>query len=319
MSNDKERYRRLCQTESSIPLFCRDWWQDAVCGENNWNVVLVERGGTIAGVLPYYLDSRYGLDCIRNPKLTQFTGPWLSYPPGQKYHSRLSFEKEILSELIDKLPPFDSFTQGFHYSVANWLPFCWKGFRQTTRYTYIIEDLSSPDDLFSAFRSNIKTDIRKAEKALRVVYDNDVERFFHLNKLTFDRQNLSMPYELTFLQRVDSACVERGCRKVFFAEGSDGAVHAAVYLVWDKQSAYYLMGGADPALRNSGATSLLLWEAIQFAATVTRKFDFEGSMLEPVERFFRSFGAVQKPYFHVSKVNSRLIKFQQFVKELVKG
>lgn len=318
MSN-KHRYRSLCHTESSIPLFCRDWWLDAVCGENNWDVALVERGSAIAGALPYYLDSRYGLDCIRNPKLTQFTGPWLSYPPEQKYHSRLSFEKEILSELIDKLPPFDSFAQGFHYLVVNWLPFCWKGFRQTTRYTYIIEDLSNPDDLFSAFRSNIKTDIRKARKTLRVVCSDDIESFFHLNKLTFDRQNLSMPYELSLLQRVDSACAERSCRKMFFAEGSDGTVHAAVYLVWDEQSAYYLMGGGNPALRNSGATSLLLWEAIQFAATVTKKFDFEGSMLEPVERFFRAFGAVQQPYFQILKVNSRLIALQQFVKELLKG
>ena len=30
-------------------------------------------------------------------------------------------------------------------------------------------------------------------------------------------------------------------------------------------------------------------------------FDFEGSMLEGVEGFFRSFGGVQTPYFRLSK------------------
>jgi hypothetical protein len=67
------------------------------------------------------------------------------------------------------------------------------------------------------------------------------------------------------------------------------------------------MGGGDPALRNSGATSMVLWQAITFAATVTKRFDFEGSMLEPVERFFRAFGARQTPYFRVTR-SGRLMR-----------
>ena len=66
------------------------------------------------------------------------------------------------------------------------------------------------------------------------------------------------------------------------------------------------MGGADPELRNSGATSLLMWEAIQFAATVTKKFDFEGSMIESVERFVRAFGARQIPYFQITRMSRRM-------------
>jgi hypothetical protein len=57
--------------------------------------------------------------------------------------------------------------------------------------------------------------------------------------------------------------------------------------------ASYLMGGSDPSLRTSGAMSLLMWEAIKFAGQVARRFDFEGSMLRPVERFFRAFGGRQ--------------------------
>jgi len=76
------------------------------------------------------------------------------------------------------------------------------------------------------------------------------------------------------------------------------------------------MGGGAPDLRNSGATSLCMWEAIQFAATVTKSFDFEGSMLETVERFFRAFGAKQTPYFAISKINSKLLKTYRFLQEM---
>ena len=75
----------------------------------------------------------------------------------------------------------------------------------------------------------------------------------------------------------------------------------AAIIFWNPDSAYYLMGGRNPKLRSSGATSLCMWEAIQFSASVTKSFDFEGSMNEPVERFFRAFGAVQTPYFSIKK------------------
>ena len=81
--------------------------------------------------------------------------------------------------------------------------------------------------------------------------------------------------------------------------------------MWDENSAYYLMGGGDPDLRNSGAASLVLWEAIKHASTVTGKFDFEGSMNESIERFFRGFGGRQELAFNVSKTNSKLLHIRQ--------
>src|SRR5262245_26720571 len=59
---------------------------------------------------------------------------------------------------------------------------------------------------------------------------------------------------------------------------------------------------------NRWVMSLLIWEAIQFSAKVTKRFDFEGSMVESIERFFRAFGARQVPYFSVKKVSSRRLR-----------
>ena len=80
-----------------------------------------------------------------------------------------------------------------------------------------------------------------------------------------------------------------------------GQLHAAAFVVWQDQSAYYIAGGGNTALRNSGAHSLVLWEAIRYVAEFADRFDFEGSMLPGVERFFREFGARQIPYFTITK------------------
>jgi hypothetical protein len=86
--------------------------------------------------------------------------------------------------------------------------------------------------------------------------------------------------------------------------------------VWDEQSAYGLFSGIDPALRNSGGASLCMWSLIKHASTVTKKFDFSGSMMEPVERFLRSFGATQVPYSNISKTPSRLLRMRQFLRSV---
>ncbi|GLH64118.1 GNAT family N-acetyltransferase [Parageobacillus sp. G301] len=315
--NNKEKYRELCKKEKSIPIFSKDWWLDAVAGDN-WDVAIVEKNGEVIAALPFVKKRKAIFDIISMPKLTQNLGIWVKYPENQKYTNRLSFEKEVYTELIDQLPKFDYFKQNFHYNVTNWLPFYWKGFEQTTRYTYVIEDLTNVDKIFASFRENIRREIRKATKKVEVISNDDIELFYDVNKLTFERQNLTIPYSLSFLINLDQTLHPRNARKIFFAKDKQDRIHSAIYIVWDENSAYYLMGGGDPNLRNSGATSLLMWTAINYVSDKTQKFDFEGSMIEPIERFFRAFGAVQKPYFQITKTNSRLLKARKFLKEVFK-
>jgi hypothetical protein len=96
------------------------------------------------------------------------------------------------------------------------------------------------------------------------------------------------------------ACANRGARYMLFAEDSEGRIHSALYVVVDATSAYYLLGGADPQYRNSGAQNFLLWEAIRLASSRGLMFNFEGSMIEAIEKVFRGFGARQVPYLHIS-------------------
>lgn len=314
IQKNKQKYINFCQKED-IPIFLKDWWLDNVCGKNNWDVVLVENGEEIISVLPYYSQEKFCFKAITMPELTQVMGPWIKYPENQKYTNKLSYEKKIFNKLITNLPKFDKFSQNFHHSITNWIPFYWKGFKQTTLYTYIIYDLSNLDSVFNNFKENVRRSIRKAKKnKIEIITSNDIENFYELNKMTFIRQNKTIPYSFDFVNRIDRICKEKNCRKIFFAIDQKKRIHAAIYIVWDKNSAYYLMGGSNPKLRNSGANSLTMWAAIQFISTINKSFNFEGSMIEPVEKFFRSFGSIHVPYFNISKTNSKLLKIRNFLK-----
>jgi hypothetical protein len=305
----RDKYRKFSERHAGIPLFSRGWWLDGVAGETGWDVALVERGGTIVAALPYIAKRRLRLRIVTQPPLTQSLGPWLA-DSDVRSSTRLAFEKDAMGELVAQLPQYDRFVQNWHYSRTNWLPFYWQGFRQTTKYTYVLKDLSDQAALWSGLQANIRGDIRKAESryALRVREDLPLSNFVALNRMTFSRQGKSLPYSETLVRSLDNSCVRRGARKILIAVDEQGRPHAGVYIVWSERSAYYLIGGGDPELRSSGATSLCMWEAIKFASTVAQQFDFEGSMLEPVERFFRAFGAEQVPYFNVYKNASWLLR-----------
>lgn len=313
---NQEKYRLLCENEPSIPVFSRAWWLDSVAPDM-WDVVLVEKNGVINAALPFTLHQRFGMTIIGQPQLTQKLGPWLRSSTA-KYSRKLSQEKDLLQCLFKKLPEFSHYNQNWHHVRTNWLPLYWKGYVETTRYTYRINDLSNSDKIWEGFEANIRTDIRKAanKENVKVRTDLGLDAFFALNEKVFSRQNITLPYSKALVQSIDENAIKHNARQIFIAEDQYGRHHAGVYLIWDEESAYYLMGGGDPKLRSSGATSLCMWEAIQFSAGVTKSFDFEGSMLEPVERFFRGFGAIQTPYFEVSKTNSKLLSCFRFLQSL---
>lgn len=289
---------------TSYNLFQEPWWLDAVA-EGDWGEVAVKRGGQVAARLPFVRKKKLGRTMLLQPRLTPFLGPWLR-TSSAKLTNRLAEEKELMQELIEALPQSDIFRQTFAPEVTNWLPFYWRGFSQTTRYTYRLPELSDLAGLWNGVRENIRREIRKAKKNVVVRNDLDIDCFARVWALTFERQGARLPVSIELLHRLELACEKRDCRRMFFAEDAQGRIHAAAYLVWDSDCAYYLMGGGDPTLRNSGAGSLVLWEAIAFASTVSRQFDFEGSMLESVERFFRAFGGRPVTFFSLSKLSQRM-------------
>jgi len=250
---------------SGEPIFHQPWWLDAVA-PGRWDAATVERGGRTLAAMPFV---------VRGPR-----------------RLRVLLER--------KLPAVVVFHQNFSTSFMNCLPFIWAGYRAEFRYTYQLRDLSSEQALWAGPAGNIRREIRKATRRLEVREVTDVERFYRVWAKTFERQGVAAP-DRRRLERIDAECAKRDARTILFAYDEVGQVHAVAYTVRDRRTTYYLMGGGDPHLRTSGAGSLLVWEAIRRASADSQVFDFEGSMLRPVERFFRAFGGRQTPYPHVSR------------------
>jgi hypothetical protein len=304
----KERYQAFYeQYQTQLPIFAYPWYLDAVCTDGIWDAAIVEEKGKILAVLPYFLKRKYGFRYITMPIFTKFMGPYFAENP------TLSEQHDLLEKLIIQLPKVDAFSQNFYYNITNWLPFYWQDYQQMTRYSYQI-DLTDLDKVYNNINRSRRRYITKAKELdLKIIHSNDIELFYRINKMSFDRQKLQLPYTFKQLQIHDEALAAHDARQLFFVQDAQGQTHSVAYLIWDAQSGYSHMAGDHPDLRNSGAGTLLMWERIRYTKEKLglNNFDFEGSMIQNIEYVFRQMGAAQTPYFQVWKYNSRLYKFLQ--------
>lgn len=304
----RSTYRQLC-AEHAIPLQSQDWWLDSLCGTDGWEVsVAFDAKGRPVGALPYFPEKRYGLRLLRQPALSTYTNLWLAYPDSDRPYREYGFEKQVIGELLQQLPAHAWFDLRFHPDLTNWLPFYWQGFHQTTRYTYVLEELSDLAAVHRGLSSQARNHLRQARQDLTIEVRDDLPAFLGVVEKTFSRQKMPLPFQPALLERLDAALQQRRQRKIFFALDASGRIHAAAYVVWDDRRAHYLLSGSDPVLRSSGAVYFLIWEVIKDCAKHVPLFDFEGSMLPQIEPVFRSFGGRLQPYFRIWRAGNRILE-----------
>lgn len=272
-------------------IFEQIWWLEAVAPDTKWDEVLIRRGDKVVARMAR---PRSGAFVI--PHMTQTIGYWLD----NEYFGKDVFkneQKKVVSELISSLP------ENVHISLAPendyYLPFLWAGFTVRPYITYRINSLSNTDDIYSSFANVVRKNIKSALNKVKVVESIDISLLHELMKKTFKLQNRQYPYTLDFFKHLYNACSEHDAAKLLYALDDTGNIHSGVLFVYDENVCYYLIAGTDPQFRSSGANSLLIWEGIKFASTHSKCFDFEGSMIEGVENFFRQFGGEMSVYYDV--------------------
>ncbi len=296
-------------------IFEQPWWLDAVA-PGQWDAVEIQKDRKTIARLPYIKTKRFGLPLLGMPLYTQTLGYWID-DTGAKNARKYARDKDLISELIEKLPKGHSIDLALDHSCDYLFPFYWNGFRLQMAYSYRIEDIRDVDRLWDNLADNIRREIRKAQKLLKVEEGHPIEELIRMQEKTFGRQGRKHRDDRELLERLDRVLLEHNARKLLCAVDAEGRIHAASYFVYDEKCCYYLIGGGDPELRTSGASSLLMWEGLKHASTVSGAFDFEGSMIEPIERFFRAFGGVPVPYWRVTRLNT-LLSIADYMKPKIK-
>jgi hypothetical protein len=291
--------------EAAGVVFAESWWLDAAA-PGRWEEVRVSSGSSSARLV--YVRRRHptGLTYVGAPPLSPRLGPLVDVPTTGKLSRQLSEQTSVMEALIAEFPPHDRFAQTCHPDFTYWTPFYRAGFEQTTLYSYVLDDLTDEDALWRGLSQSHRRKISQGGDRYDLSYDDDPGVLVDLVRATYARRNLPAEVDEGLIRRLLAASMENGAGRLTVARDRQGEPLAGAFVVWDDRRAYYLMGGRADLVEGPDAMPLVLWDAIKLAAKVTERFDFEGSMIAGIERFFRGFGSRPERYFFLSRSNRRM-------------
>ncbi len=294
MSQPKSHYQILLISESKYQLF----WESnnaSIFLNSHWiNTVKnmdehvayygLYDNSTLLNAFPVVLRNGRIFKTVTLPKLTPFLG-WIL--PGDNL---------IIKSFIQNLN-----TSAASYSFINY------SFSLNKLVTHQIDLMQSEAVLLSNLRQDKKRNIKKAQQQnLRITIESNFEILENLLKITFARQK--HPFNgYSQVQKI----VENYPYHFQVNIYNQQQCLASLLIVYDRSTAYYLIGGFDNSLDNYNAGPFAMWTAILESKKKNLNiFDFEGSSVPSIAQYFKSFGAQEVAYsnFESKKWYLRLIE-----------
>ncbi len=279
-------------------IFHQDWWLNAAT-EGDYAEAAVVHGGRKVGSFPYVRAPLLaGHFLCGMPPLTHFLGPAVDDGPGSACNQFLR-RAQVVRELLRQLPASSGFWQKLHRGTRDTLVFQELGYETAVQFTFEVPPAAEAV-LWANMRDKTRNVIRRAEEQHGVGEMHDVAAFASLYLDNLAASGRHSHYDRRLIERVCAAAIAHGQGRIIAALTGSGEAAAAIFYIWDSQSAYYLLSSRRQNSGN-GAVSLLLWHAMRDVAARGLVFDFEGVVSTGSILFFTGFGGQVVPRYVVSR------------------
>lgn len=251
----------------------------------------------------YFLKtSKKGISLMKLPPYSPHCGLFFN-SDAKNRASVNSFAKDIVNDVCHFITAEKAALKilAFPPAINDLQPFIWNKFKVIPNYTYRIDLSQDMDTIRSHFDSKHRNAINKAIKEGVEAREN-----------ALDKQQL-LNFFSTSLKQAGANIYQAELEHIFhtFADHTNSFSYSAfkggenignVFCVFDTKICYYMFGGVNKESGLQGINHLLIQNAIEKAKVLGCEiFDFEGSMLKGVEKFFRGFGPELIPYYTVNK------------------
>ncbi|MCW2926650.1 MAG: putative methicillin resistance protein [Thermoleophilia bacterium] len=296
IEGDRIAYVELLERSRQRSVFAEPWWLDAATGSlDGWSAnVLLGDDGSARAAWPMPIRAERAGAVATGAPYTPFLGPLL--PDREPGVARVSADVDLLEQLATQLAGQAHVEAACMPELDYWTPLSWHGFEQTTRTTWRIAASATRDSVRAGMRKGTRSTLNAAERDGLVVGAGTIEELLDACAATFERQDGADVPNAAVLERVARAALQRERGEILAIRTPAGELASAGLFVWDDRFTWNLANGRVAHSTVTGAPTLLLWHAIGAALDRGTGFDFEGSMLQPVERFVRGFGGEPVAY-----------------------
>lgn len=276
-SIDDKAWNECIKTSSTPLIYALTYYLDAI--HPGWKGLVLMEGKGYHAVIPLTVRKVLNIPLLFHPIFAQQLGVF-----GKN-------DIDTYQLLIDKFP-FINYqgNTGEHILDKEHPGITWR--------TNVVKPLTSEAEVMKGYNQNRKRDIKKAVKAGLTISDiKDCRVIIDLFKSTKGKEVKdfkSVQYKR--LYHMVLALQQRGqvhLSGVYDAKGM--LVSGGIFTLYKKRITF-LFGTSSAAGKKSGAMTYLLHEMIKAYADTYHLFDFEGSDIEGLKKYYKSFGGKVEPY-----------------------
>jgi hypothetical protein len=291
IESERVPYEALLERSRTRSVFAESWWLDAATGSpDGWTANLLRDANDDAvAAWPLAVRSTSHGRVGTGAAYTPWLGPQLPERDGT-VANRVSADVDLLERLAGSLQEWAHVEAACMPQLDYWTPLQWHGFEQTTRTTWRIDAGASLEQVRAGMRKGTRSTLSAAERDGLVVDAGTIDELLVACESTFAAQDLPGVPAREVLERIARAALQRDRGEIRAVRTAGGELASAGLLVWDDRLTYNLANGRVAESGATGAPTALLFDAIDRALERGTGFDFEGSMLRPVEKFVRGFG-----------------------------
>ncbi len=257
----------------------------------------------LIGAFYFYSFKKYGFPLNITPPFTPHNGLFFENRAENSANIN-SFNKNIIDEVSEFIDKMNSKLTVFTLPAGSLetQPFSWKNMEVKVKYTYQIDLDQSEETLLANLSSEKRKSLNKAKSdELEIVKETDMKVVKEVILKTFSRKQISK--NMNYFDKILFEFANN-TNAIAFVAYRDKKPIASTFCVNDSGTAYYLFGGYDSGSKHHGAGVSCMWQSILYAKQIGLKtFDFEGSMIPEVEKYFRGFGGKLVPYYAVYKAS----------------
>jgi hypothetical protein len=288
----------IVASDCSRPLYQQRWWVDIARGKSEFRIAQVRKEGKVVGTLSY-IHTQCAVSRLI-PLIFSFGGSthWTSLcQPDLDAALDEPQKREVLQELISKLPPRVSFkfVVGPDAKDRELIKDAFRvaGFEHTTQTTY--SERPGDIDVNKRISAKHRYNLKRAKRDLEILGAQPRDpaisaaafmEFYEKNLPAWEKSYAPLDVARALIE----AGQKRGQARVFvarkkrtFEHGANLSWDAAITCVWDASRLYYWMSARRrESLNNTverphgDAIKLLVATAISYARSIGRVFDADG-------------------------------------------
>ncbi|MEZ4884326.1 MAG: hypothetical protein R3E32_06255 [Chitinophagales bacterium] len=276
------------------------WYLDVVCP--NWSAIVIGNKQHWNAVMPLPMSQKMGVTYALQPQFAQYSGVLFRPQEGKQltqWNNKKRWCEAIVKHIPTSIKLFKfTFAPQFDYP----LPFYWRDYQLEVKYTYWLSLEATAKELEEGFDKSVRQAIRKSkEQGLTLIESDSIG---DLLQFSLQQKKYLPDNQYQKLPQLWEALKQREKGMVLEVRDKAGELQTGGLFLKDTERWITIFGSnSNPENKETGAVAFMLSEAIQMAkeADGVDFFDFEGSMIEGVERFFRNFGGNPVPYLLISK------------------